>query len=123
MPAGSLPGVWGADMSGKIYNKSQLVGLKDLIAKREITVRIVTPSQRPMASSPIDEVEMAKAYAKEGRISKPLNLAQCMTAGVAIGLFLCVISAVIGTRLNGGDIAAIIGAPALLGLIAGYLLS
>jgi hypothetical protein len=110
-------------MTNEFFKKADLVPLKKMIAKKEIAVRILCPSERPVNLPAIDEVEIAKAYAEEAKILKPLNLAQALVAGAAAGLLLCTVTSMIGIKLSGSDMAAMVGTPALLGLIAGYLLS
>jgi hypothetical protein len=111
----------GGKMFNKFFKKTEWVPIKDFAAKRDIAVRIVCPSPKPNAS-PFCEVEIAKDYEKEARISKPLNLVQCLIVGAAIGFLFCAVASIIGLKLSVGDLAAMIGVPAFVGLMAGYLI-
>jgi hypothetical protein len=108
-------------MIEKFFKKTEWVPLNKHAAKRNIAVRIVCPSEKPHPH-PFSEVEMARDYAQETRIIKPLNTIQCLIVGAAIGLLFAGTASVIGLKLSVGDMAAIVGVPAVVGLIAGFLI-
>jgi len=108
-------------MPEKIFNKTKWVSAKKYATERDIAVRIVCPSPEAKAS-PFCEVELVKEYEQETRVSKPLNVVQCIAVGAMIGLLLCTAASAVGLKLSYGDIAAIISVPAIVGLIAGFLI-
>jgi hypothetical protein len=108
-------------MLDRIFKKSEWVPAKKYAAQKDIAVRIVCPSEKPQ-TAPFSEVEIAKDYEQETKLVKPLNVAQCLAVGAAIGLLLCAAASIVGLKLTFGDMAAIIGVPAVFGLLAAYLI-
>lgn len=108
-------------MLNKIFKESEWVPAKKYAAERDIAVRIVCPSEKPQTAA-FCEVEIAKDYEQETKLVKPLNVVQCLAVGAAIGLLLCALASIVGLNLSVGDMAAIIGVPAVFGLLAAYLI-
>lgn len=92
---------------------------------KDIAVRIVSVSQDqpPKHINVVNEADIIKDYSDEAKISKSINLAQGLTIGAGIGILVCAIASITGVSLNFGDVAAMIGVPAVLGIAAGYILS
>lgn len=92
---------------------------------KDITVRIVSVSNDQPAKhiNVVNEADIIKDYSDEAKLSKPINLAQGLTIGAGIGILVCAIASITGVSLNIGDMAAMIGVPAVLGIVAGYILS
>jgi hypothetical protein len=93
------------------------------ILQKDIVLKAPDPSQKP-AEPTIEEIkEIAREYEDEVKFGKYVNLVQGLLIGAGIGLFVCTVAALIGVNLDFREISAIIGAPAVLGIIAGYILS
>ena len=105
------------------FNKSGSAS-KDPARKKEIVVRIVNASTdtKPKRVS-VDETEIARQYKEEVKVLKHANLIQGLAVGAAIWVIICALAQVTGTLLSGGEIAAIVGVPAVVGIIAGFVLS
>ena len=110
-------------MFKRIFGKSNTSPLKEEKPKKDIVVRIVRPSSRPKAGVTDDEVEIAKEYEDEVKIGSHVNLVQGLIIGAGVGILVCTLAAVIGLNLSIRDMAAIIGVPAALGVITGYIFS
>ncbi len=110
-------------MLDKLFGRTKAAPQKEVNARKDIVVRIVNASNKPRNASVINEAELVEDYKNEVKLAKPVNLAQGLSVGAGIGILVCAIAGVIGIGLNTGDMAAIVGIPAVLGLIAGFLLS
>ncbi len=111
------------EMFKRIFRKSNTPSLKEEKPKKDIVVRIVRPSSKPKAPITDNEVERAKEYEDEVKTGNYINLAQGLSVGAGVGILICALAAVIGLNLSFRDMAAIIGVPAVLGVIAGYIFS
>lgn len=106
------------------FNKSGSAASKDPARKKDIVVRIVNASTDTKPKRVfVDETEIAKQYKEEVKVVKHANLVQGLAVGAAIGVLICALAQVTGTILSGGEMAAMVGVPAVVGIIAGFVLS
>ena len=109
-------------MLNKIFGQPQISLVTKRPAKRDIVVRLISPNPGSKKAF-IEAAEIVNDYKEEEKIFKHLNLAQGLTVGGGIGLLICALAQVVGLTLSLGDMAAFIGIPATLGVIAGYIFS
>jgi hypothetical protein len=97
-------------MYGKnIYGKSIVVGSISSSSKED-----------PVLT---DEIDVRSDYENEIKLSSSISPSQGLSVGTGIGIMVCVLATIIGLHLGARDVAALVGIPAVVGMIAGYIFS
>jgi len=91
-------------------------------ADKDILVKAVRHKrQRDVTEE--EEIDLIKEYEKELKLSNKFNAVQGLTVGTGVGMLVCVLAAATGITLAVRDMVTLISVPAMLGMIAGYVLS
>ncbi len=104
-----VPGASRPQYGKNIYGKSIVVGSINSSAKDEPVVG--------------DEIDVRSEYENEIKLSTRVSPSQGLSVGTGIGIMICVLATLVGLHLGTRDVAALIGIPAVVGMIAGYIFS
>ena len=90
---------------------------------KNIYVRVSkTPQKKSRKNIELDFAKLHEEYEKEGGELKNWNVFSGGGIGASIGLFICLVTSLIGIPITSPDILALVGGSLILGIVAGYIL-